>query len=85
MAASRAGARRPNGGRRGAQPETILGGTVLTVSEAAPVLGLTRAQLYAAIERGEVCGVVRIGRCIRLRRDAVLQAPRVAALPAPDG
>lgn len=44
----------------------------LTVEEAAGVLRVGRNALYQAIERGEVRGVKRIGKLIRIRRAALL-------------
>lgn len=46
---------------------------VLTVDEGAALLRVGRKSLYAAIDRGEVPGVVRIGRTIRLSRAALQQ------------
>ena len=45
----------------------------LTVDEAAAVLRVGRNALYLAIERGELRGVKRIGKLIRIRRSALLQ------------
>lgn len=47
----------------------------LTVDEAAVLLRVNRNSLYQAIERGEVPGVRRIGRLIRIRRAALLEDP----------
>jgi excisionase family DNA binding protein len=44
---------------------------VLTVREAAAILRVGRNQLYQAVARGEV-GAVRIGRSIRIPRQALL-------------
>jgi len=44
----------------------------LSVDEAAELLRVNRNSLYAAIKRGEVPGVVTIGRVIRIRRSALL-------------
>jgi excisionase family DNA binding protein len=43
----------------------------LTVDEAAELLRVNRKSLYQAIERGEIHGVVRIGRTLRIRRAAL--------------
>ena len=48
----------------------------LTVDEAAAVLRIGRNALYLAIERGEVRGVKRIGKLIRIRRSALLTDDR---------
>jgi excisionase family DNA binding protein len=44
----------------------------VTVDEAAAILGVGRNLLYQAIARGEVRGVKRIGKLIRIRRSALL-------------
>jgi excisionase family DNA binding protein len=54
-------------------------GDVLTVDEAAAFLRVNRKTLYAAIQKGEVPGVVRIGKTIRLSRAALLDWFRVSA------
>jgi excisionase family DNA binding protein len=46
---------------------------VLTVDEAARLLRVNRKTLYEAIRAGEVPGVVRLGRSIRIGRDALLR------------
>ena len=45
---------------------------VLTVDELATLLRVDRKSAYAAISRGEIPGARRIGRAIRISRDAVL-------------
>jgi excisionase family DNA binding protein len=54
---------------------------VLTVREAAAILRVGRNQLYQAIARGEL-GAVRIGRSIRIPRQALLDL-LAAASPRP--
>ena len=44
----------------------------LTVDEAARLLRVNRKTLYDAVRAGEVPGVVRMGRSIRIGRDALL-------------
>ena len=44
----------------------------VTVDEAADMLRIGRNQMYQAIQRGEVRGVKRMGRTIRIRRAALL-------------
>jgi excisionase family DNA binding protein len=44
----------------------------LSVEEAAALLRIGRNQMYQAIARGEVRGVKRIGKTIRVRRSALL-------------
>jgi excisionase family DNA binding protein len=46
---------------------------VLTVDEAAQLLRVNRKTLYDAVRAGEVPGVVRVGRSIRIGRDALLR------------
>jgi len=46
---------------------------VLTVDGAARLLRVNRKTLYEAIRAGEVPGVVRVGRSIRIGRDALLR------------
>lgn len=45
---------------------------ILTVDEAACYLRLDRKTLYEAIDRGDIPGVRRVGRCIRIHRDTFL-------------
>lgn len=45
----------------------------ITVTEAARLLRVNRKTLYEAIARREVPGVVRLGRVIRIQRDAMLR------------
>jgi len=57
-----------------ADPSTSAGATlpeVLTAREAAAILRVGRNQLYQAVARGEV-GAVRIGRSIRIPKQALL-------------
>lgn len=46
---------------------------VLTVDEAARLLRVNRKTLYDAVRAGAVPGVVRLGRSIRIGRDALLR------------
>lgn len=46
---------------------------VITVDELAGLLRVERKTAYAAVMRGEVPGVRRLGRCIRISRDAVMR------------
>lgn len=46
---------------------------VLTMDELAALLRVDRKTAYAAVMRGEVPGVRRLGRCIRISRDAVMR------------
>ena len=45
---------------------------VLTADELAALLRIDRKSAYAALARGEIPGARRIGRTIRVSRDAVL-------------
>jgi excisionase family DNA binding protein len=45
---------------------------ILTVDELAELLRVDRKSVYAAIQRKEIPGVQRIGKTIRISRDAVL-------------
>jgi excisionase family DNA binding protein len=46
---------------------------VLTVEEVADLMRIDRKTAYAAIAEGELSGVRRVGRCIRISRDVFLQ------------
>ena len=46
---------------------------VLTMDELAELLRVDRKTAYAAVMRGEVPGVRRLGRCIRISRAAVMR------------
>jgi excisionase family DNA binding protein len=46
---------------------------VLTVDELAALLRVDRKTVYAQIARGEIPGVRRLGKTIRISRDAVLR------------
>jgi excisionase family DNA binding protein len=46
---------------------------VLTVEEVADVMRVDRKTAYAAIAAGEVPGVRRLGRCIRVSRDVLFR------------
>jgi excisionase family DNA binding protein len=48
------------------------GQSVLTIDEAAKLLRVNRKTLYQAVKLGQVPGVVRLGRVIRLSRTALL-------------
>jgi excisionase family DNA binding protein len=57
---------------------------VLTAREAAAILRVGRNQLYQAVTRGEL-GSVRIGRSIRIPRQALLDLLASASLPPASG
>jgi excisionase family DNA binding protein len=46
---------------------------VLTVEEIADLMRIDRKTAYTAIANGEIPGVRRLGRCIRVSRDIFLQ------------
>jgi excisionase family DNA binding protein len=46
---------------------------ILTVDELATLLRVERKTAYAAIARGDIPGIRRVGRAIRVSRDAVLE------------
>ena len=52
---------------------------ILTVDEAAALLRLDRKTLYTAIQKGEVPGVRKFGRSIRIIRAALLDWAGVKA------
>jgi excisionase family DNA binding protein len=57
---------------------------VLTVREAAAILRIGRNQLYQAVGRGEL-GAVRIGRSIRIPKQALLDLLAAAGPPTASG
>jgi excisionase family DNA binding protein len=57
---------------------------VLTVREAAAILRVGRNQLYQAVGRGEL-GAVRIGRSIRIPKQALLDLLASASAPPASG
>jgi excisionase family DNA binding protein len=57
---------------------------VLTAREAAAILRVGRNQLYQAVSRGEL-GSVRIGRSIRIPKQALVALLASASLPPASG
>lgn len=55
-----------------ARPGSVVP-VVLTVDEAAELLRVDRKTIYESIRRGELPGVVRLGRSIRIGRTALLE------------
>lgn len=45
---------------------------LMTISEAAAELRLSRSQLYGMTRRSEIPGVVRVGRAVRLHRETAM-------------
>lgn len=56
--------------------------SALTVDEAARLLRVNRKTLYDAVREGRVPGVVRMGRTIRIGRDALLDWLKGNSSPA---
>ena len=56
------------------QPEPVSQ-DMLTVEEAAALLRLNKKTVYAAIQQGTFPGVFKVGRAIRIRRDALTNWP----------
>lgn len=57
---------------------------ILKADEVAELLRINRKTLYEAVQRGELPGVIRIGRSLRFRRDDVLMwlsNPRAVLTP----
>ncbi|WP_140874501.1 helix-turn-helix domain-containing protein [Myxococcus xanthus] len=54
----------------------------LTVEEAAALLRVNRKTLYASIRLGQMPGVVRIGKSLRVHRDALIGSPLGQGGPA---
>jgi excisionase family DNA binding protein len=52
---------------------------VLTVTEAAELLGISRSLAYEAARSGELPGVIRIGRRVVVSRSKLLEALGVPA------
>lgn len=58
----------------GTDPSVVCAaGEVLTVPELAQLLRIGRNSAYEAIQRGEIPGVVRIGRTVRVSKATVLR------------
>ncbi|MFB1484199.1 helix-turn-helix domain-containing protein [Corallococcus sp. RDP092CA] len=55
-----------------AEPPTAAAPEFLTVEEAAALLRVNRKTLYEAIRLGQVPGIARLGRVLRIHRDALL-------------
>jgi excisionase family DNA binding protein len=56
---------------------------LLTVSEVAQMLRTTRKAAYAMVERGQLPGVLRIGRRVRVSRARLLDWLRQKCAPSP--
>jgi len=53
-------------------PAGVVPSPLLTAAEVGDLLRTTRTAIYAMVERRQVPGVVRIGRRLLFRRDALL-------------
>jgi excisionase family DNA binding protein len=58
---------------------------LLTPDEVAASLRTSRKAVYATIERGHLPGIVRIGRRVLVREDALLDWLRQKSTPSPEG
>jgi excisionase family DNA binding protein len=66
-----------------ASPIPLPGQLLLTVPQVARLLGTTPKAIYHRAERGQLPGVVRVGRRIRVRRDRLLQYIEENSVPSP--
>ena len=57
---------------------------VLTIDEVAELLRVDRKTVYSMAKRGRQPGCRRVGRCIRVSRDAVLSWLRAGLRTAPE-
>ena len=57
---------------------------LLTADEVAEVLRTTRKAIYSQIERAQLPGVVRLGRRVLVREDALLDWLGQKSLPSPE-
>lgn len=56
---------------------------LLTADDAAVLLRTTRKAVYGLIERGQIPGVIRIGRRVLVRRDDLLDWLHRSCAPSP--
>jgi excisionase family DNA binding protein len=61
------------GEHRGARSGERVG-DFATVSQFAGLLGVNRKTVYAAIQRGEIAGVIRVGRALKIHVATALRA-----------
>jgi excisionase family DNA binding protein len=57
---------------------------LLTVDEAAALLRISRKATYSMIERGQMPGLSRIGRRVRIRSSDLLHFLRQKSTPSPE-
>lgn len=62
----------PCGARAYPRMEAPMTEMLLTVDETANLLRTTKRAIYAMVERGQLPGIVRIGRRVLVRRDDLL-------------
>ena len=55
---------------------------LLTSGEVAALLRTTRRAVYAMVERGQLPGVVRLGRRVLVRQDAMVEFLRQKSAPS---
>ena len=55
---------------------------LLTSGEVAALLRTTRKAVYAMVERGQLSGVVRLGRRVLFRQDAMVEFLRQKSAPS---
>ena len=56
------------------EPALLPGQLLLTVPQVARLLGMTSKAIYHRAERGQLPGVVRVGRSLRFRRADLLRS-----------
>jgi excisionase family DNA binding protein len=60
------------------EPPKLFVVELLTVDEAAALLGTSTRAIYARIRRGTLAGVYRVGRSIRIEKTELLEGMRAA-------
>jgi excisionase family DNA binding protein len=64
-------------------PQSVELPVLLTPDEAAALLRTTRKAIYAMVERSQLPGVVRIGRRVLIREDALIHWLGQKSTPSP--
>ena len=59
--------------------------TFLTPADVAVILRTTRKAIYSMIQRGQLPGIIRIGRRVLFREEALLDWLRQKSTPSPKG